>query len=44
MPIKSMTGYARVQVRVEDGGREQLSYTLSLKSVLREGVQPLPAK
>ena len=33
MPIKSMTGYARVQVRVQDGDREQLSYTLSLKSV-----------
>lgn len=29
MPIYSMTGYARVQVRVHD----QLSYTLSLKSV-----------
>jgi uncharacterized protein (TIGR00255 family) len=29
MPIYSMTGFARVQVRVE----EQLSYTLSLKSV-----------
>jgi len=30
-----MTGYARVQVRVGDGGRghEQLTYTLSLKSV-----------
>ena len=33
MPINSMTGYARVQVRVQDGEREQLSYTLSLKSV-----------
>jgi len=35
MPINSMTGYARVQVRVGDGGRghEQLTYTLSLKSV-----------
>src|SRR5580698_3163935 len=29
MPIYSMTGFARVQVRIED----QLSYTLSLKSV-----------
>src|ERR1700739_3462328 len=29
MPIYSMTGYARVQVRVHD----QLAYTLSLKSV-----------
>ena len=29
MPIYSMTGFARVQVRVHD----QLSYTLSLKSV-----------
>ena len=29
MAIYSMTGYARVQVRVQD----QLSYTLSLKSV-----------
>jgi uncharacterized protein (TIGR00255 family) len=29
MPIYSMTGYARVQVRVQD----QLSYTLSVKSV-----------
>src|SRR5208282_1821569 len=29
MPIYSMTGFARVQVRIQD----QLSYTLSLKSV-----------
>ena len=29
MPIYSMTGYARVQVRIQD----QLSYTLSVKSV-----------
>jgi uncharacterized protein YicC (UPF0701 family) len=29
MPIYSMTGFARVQVRLQD----QLSYTLSLKSV-----------
>lgn len=31
MPISSMTGYARVQVRVP--ANEQLSYTLSIKSV-----------
>ena len=41
MPIYSMTGYARVLVRVQDGGQnreqnrenEQMSYTLSVKSV-----------
>jgi uncharacterized protein (TIGR00255 family) len=37
MPIYSMTGFARVQVRVQDGGpdgaSERLSYTLSVKSV-----------
>jgi uncharacterized protein (TIGR00255 family) len=35
MPIYSMTGFARVQVRLDEHeqGRVQLSYTLSLKSV-----------
>jgi len=33
MAIYSMTGYARVQVRVSTGAEEQLSYTLTLKSV-----------
>jgi uncharacterized protein (TIGR00255 family) len=35
MPIYSMTGFARVQVRLDERaeGRVQLSYTLSLKSV-----------
>jgi uncharacterized protein (TIGR00255 family) len=34
MPIYSMTGFARVQVRVPVGGEEeQLSYTLTVKSV-----------
>lgn len=37
MPIYSMTGFARVQVRVQDGGvdgaSERFSYTLSVKSV-----------
>jgi len=33
MPIYSMTGYARVQVRVPIRDQDQLSYTLSLKSV-----------
>jgi uncharacterized protein (TIGR00255 family) len=33
MPIYSMTGFARVQVRVQDGDQDRLSYTLSLKSV-----------
>lgn len=33
MPIYSMTGFARVQVRVQNGDQDLLSYTLSLKSV-----------
>jgi uncharacterized protein (TIGR00255 family) len=33
MAIYSMTGFARVQVRVPLGDQDQLSYTLSLKSV-----------
>jgi uncharacterized protein (TIGR00255 family) len=33
MAISSMTGFARVQVRVPAGGEDQLSYTLAVKSV-----------
>lgn len=33
MAISSMTGFARVQVRVQLGGEDQLSYTLTVKSV-----------
>ena len=33
MPIYSMTGFARVQVRVPAGDDDQLSYTLTVKSV-----------
>ena len=33
MPIYSMTGFARVQVRVPDRAQDQLSYTLTVKSV-----------
>jgi len=33
MPIYSMTGFARVQVRVPVRGQDQLSYTLTIKSV-----------
>jgi len=33
MSISSMTGFARAQVRVPAGSEEQLSYTLTLKSV-----------
>lgn len=33
MPIYSMTGYARTQVRVAVAGEDQLGYTLTLKSV-----------
>jgi uncharacterized protein (TIGR00255 family) len=33
MPIYSMTGFARVQVRVQDGEQDRFSYTLSVKSV-----------
>ncbi len=33
MAISSMTGFARVQVRVQLGGDDQLSYTLTVKSV-----------
>jgi uncharacterized protein (TIGR00255 family) len=33
MALYSMTGFARVQVRVQDRVNDQLSYTLSLKSV-----------
>ena len=33
MPIYSMTGYARVQVRVSIGEQDELGYTLTLKSV-----------
>ena len=33
MAISSMTGFARVQVRVSTGGEDQISYALTLKSV-----------
>lgn len=33
MPIYSMTGFARLQVRVPAGEQEQLGYTLTIKSV-----------
>src|ERR1700722_8067330 len=33
MAISSMTGFARVQVHVPVGGEEQLSYTLTVKTV-----------
>jgi uncharacterized protein (TIGR00255 family) len=33
MAISSMTGFARVQVRVPTGGDDQLSYSLTVKSV-----------
>lgn len=33
MPISSMTGFARVQVRVPLGDEDQVSYTLTVKSV-----------
>jgi uncharacterized protein (TIGR00255 family) len=33
MAISSMTGFARVQVRVPAGGEDQLTYTLTVKSV-----------
>jgi uncharacterized protein (TIGR00255 family) len=33
MPIYSMTGFARVQVRIPNRDHDQLSYTLSVKSV-----------
>jgi uncharacterized protein (TIGR00255 family) len=33
MPIYSMTGFARVQVRVPNCGQDQFGYTLSVKSV-----------
>ncbi len=33
MPIYSMTGFARVQPRVPLGDEDQLSYTLTVKSV-----------
>ena len=33
MAISSMTGFARVQVRVPLGDEDQLSYTLTMKSV-----------
>ena len=33
MAIASMTGFARVQARVSVGGEEQVSYTLTAKSV-----------
>lgn len=33
MPIYSMTGFARVQARVSVGEQDQLSYTLTIKSV-----------
>jgi len=33
MAIYSMTGFARVQARASIGGEEQLSYTLTVKSV-----------
>ncbi len=33
MPIYSMTGFARVQVRVPIRDQDQLSYTLTVKSV-----------
>ena len=33
MPIYSMTGFARVQVRIQNHDHDQLCYTLSIKSV-----------
>jgi uncharacterized protein (TIGR00255 family) len=33
MPIQSMTGFARIQVRVPSGDQDQLGYTLTVKSV-----------
>ena len=33
MPIYSMTGFARVQARVQNRDQDQLSYTLTIKSV-----------
>jgi uncharacterized protein (TIGR00255 family) len=33
MTISSMTGFAKVQARAANGGEEQLSYTLTVKSV-----------
>ena len=33
MPISSMTGFARVQVRVPLGDQDQVGYTLTVKSV-----------
>jgi len=33
MPIYSMTGFARVQVRIQNRDQDQLSYTLGIKSV-----------
>jgi uncharacterized protein (TIGR00255 family) len=33
MPIYSMTGFARAQVRIQNHDRDELSYTLSIKSV-----------
>ena len=33
MPIYSMTGFARVQVRVQDRDQDELSYTLTVKTV-----------
>ena len=33
MPIYSMTGFARIQVRVPHGDQDQLGYTLTVKSV-----------
>src|SRR3984957_7533717 len=33
MAIYSMTGFARVQVRIQNHDRDELSYTLSIKSV-----------
>jgi uncharacterized protein (TIGR00255 family) len=33
MPIQSMTGFARIQVRVPSGDQNQLGYTLTVKSV-----------
>ncbi len=33
MPIYSMTGFARVQVRIQNHDRDELSYTLSIKTV-----------
>ena len=37
MAIYSMTGFARAQARVSTGGEEQLSYTLTVKSVPGRG-------